>query len=131
MNLAWPEREAPSQMQTPLQLTFRSMDHLDDLAAHIRDRVARLDGLFDGVISCHVVIERAGHHHQHGDHYRFVINVGLPRHEIVVTHDPPGDRAQGTIFATADRAFDEAERQLEHWVTRQRSERHQARPTGL
>jgi len=118
-------------MQTPLQLTFRGMDHSDSLAAHLRNRAARLDGLFDGVISCHVVIERAGHHHQTGDRYRFNINVGLPGHELNVTHSPPEDREQRGNLATADRAFDEVERQLEHWVTRQRSERHQARPTGL
>jgi ribosome-associated translation inhibitor RaiA len=107
------------------------MEHSDALAAHLRKRAARLDELFDGVISCHVVIERAGHHHQHGDRYRFSINVSLPGHELNVTHDPPEDRAEGTTLAAADRAFDEAERQLEHWVTRQRSERHQARPTGI
>ena len=117
-------------MQTPLQLTFRGMDHSDSLAAHLRNRAARLDGIFGRVTSCHVVIERVGHH-QHGDRYRFSINVGLPGHELNVTHDPPEDREQETILATADRAFDEAERQLEHWITRQRSERHQARPTGL
>ena len=115
-------------MQTPLQLTFRSMDHSDALAAHLKDRVARLDRLFDGVISCHVVIELAGHHHQHGDRYRFSINVGLPGHELVVTHDPPDERAQGTALATADRAFDDVERQLEHWLTRQRSVRHELHP---
>jgi ribosome-associated translation inhibitor RaiA len=118
-------------MQTPLQLTFRSMEHSEALAVHLRKRAARLDELFDGVISCHVVIERAGHHHQHGDRYRFSINVSLPGHELNVTHDPPEDRAERTTLAAADRAFDEAERQLEHWVTRQRSERHQARPTGI
>jgi ribosomal subunit interface protein len=117
-------------MQTPLQLTFRSMVRSDALANHLQQRAERLDLLFDRVISCHVVVELAGHHHRHGDRYQFAINVGLPGHELIVTNPPPDDGTAENAYGAADRAFDEAERQLEHWVTRQRRDRHEARPSG-
>jgi ribosomal subunit interface protein len=115
-------------MQTPLQLTFRGMAHSDALAGHLQERAKKLEHLFDRIVSCHVVVELVGHHQRHGDHYRFSIHVGLPGHELVVTHAPLDDRTLENAFVAADRAFDEAERQLEDWVRRQREHRHQTAP---
>jgi len=98
------------------------MAHSDALAAHLQQRVEKLDQLFDRVISCHVVIELDGHHHRHGDRFRFALNVGLPGHDLVVTHGPAADRDE-TAYESADRAFSEAERQLKDWVRRQRDHR--------
>jgi len=118
------------EMQTPLQLTFRSMDHSDALAAHLRERADKLDRLFDRIISCHVVVKLAGHHHRHGDRYTVSINVGLAGHELLVTHVPPEDHDPENAYASADQAFDEAERQLEAWVKRQRDHRREATPVA-
>jgi putative sigma-54 modulation protein len=109
----------------PLQLTFRRMAHSDALATHFRRRAERLEHLFDRIISCHIVFELAGHHHRHGDRYCVSINVGLPGREILVRHAPSDERNLETAHATADRAFDEAERQLEDWLKRQREHRHE------
>jgi putative sigma-54 modulation protein len=116
-------------MQTPLQLTFRSMAHSDALAAHVHRRAERLEHLFDRIISCHVVLELASHRHRHGDSCRVTIHVGLPGHELLASHAPSND-ATLDMHATADRAFDEAERQLEDWARRRREDRHgMAAPT--
>jgi ribosome-associated translation inhibitor RaiA len=110
----------------PLQLTFRRMAHSEALAAQIGRRAEKLERLFDRVISCHVVVELVGHHHRHGDRYRVSINLGLPGRELLVRHALPDDeRTSETASRTADRAFDEAERQLEDWASRRRQHRHQ------
>ena len=111
-------------MQTPLQLTFRSMPHSDALAAHVQRRAEKLEHLFDRIISCHVVVELESHRHRHGDRYRVSINVGLPGHELLAGHAPSSERNVETPHATADRAFDELERQLEDWVRGLREDRH-------
>ncbi len=111
-------------MQTPVQLTFRSMAHSDALAAHLHHRAEKLQRIFDRIIACHVVVELAGSHHRHGDRRRFSIRVGLPGHELVVSHAPQDGHALESATANADRAFDETERQLEDWVGRQRERRH-------
>ncbi len=113
-------------MQTPIQLTFRSIAHSDALAAHLQERAEKLDQLFDRIVWCHVVIELDGHHHRHGDRYRFSINVGLPGREIVVTRAPAADREHESPYESADKAFDEVARQLRDWVGRRRSSRHEA-----
>jgi ribosomal subunit interface protein len=112
-------------MQTPLQLTFRAMTPSEALTAHVGRRAEKLDRLFDDVISCHFIIELSGHHHRHGDRFRIRIHVGVPGHELVVDHDPPGEHGAEDARAATDRAFDEADRQLEDWVRRRRSGRHE------
>jgi ribosomal subunit interface protein len=113
-------------MQTPFQVTFRSMAHSEAISAHLLRRAGQLEQFFDRIVSCHVVVELEGHHHRHGDRYRFSIHLGLPGHEILVNHAAPDDRALEDAYAAADRAFDEAERQLEDWVRRRRDLRHEA-----
>jgi ribosomal subunit interface protein len=112
-------------MQTPLQLTFRGIDHSDAIATHVEERVGKLEHIFDRIVSCHVAVEHAGHHRGSGDRYRLTINIGLPGHELLVNHPPSNEHAFENAFAIADRAFDEAERQLEVWVKRQRAHRHE------
>jgi hypothetical protein len=75
-------------LQIPLQLTFRSMAQSDALAAHVRVRAEKLEHLFDRIVSCHVVVELAGHH-RHGERYHVSINLGLPGHELLVSHTRP------------------------------------------
>jgi len=113
-------------MQTPVQITFRSMAHSDALAAHLQLRIDKLDHIFDRIVSCHVVIELEGHQHHHGEQHRISVNVGLPGHEIIVNHAPSHSPTIETAYATADRDFEDAERQLEDWLRRQRSHRHEA-----
>jgi ribosomal subunit interface protein len=113
-------------MQNSLQLTFRSMAHSEALAAHAARRAAKLERLFARIISCHVVFERTGHHHRHGDRYRVALNLGLPGHELIIGHARPANLGDQSAHATVDRAFDEAERRLEEWVRRRRAARQEA-----
>jgi ribosome-associated translation inhibitor RaiA len=112
-------------MQTPLQLTFRSMGHSDALAAHVQRSAEHLERLSDRIVSCRVVVELVGHHHRHGDRYRVTLNVGVPGHELIVNREPSEDRNAESAQVTTQRAFDEAARQLEDWVQRRRSGRHE------
>jgi ribosome-associated translation inhibitor RaiA len=111
-------------MQTPLQITLRGLAHSDELAAHLQQRVEKLDRICDRIISCHVVIGLEGHHH-HGNRCQLTIHLVLPEHEIVVHDAPQEERSFESATAKADRAFDDVERQLGHWVGRQRERRHE------
>jgi ribosome-associated translation inhibitor RaiA len=111
-------------VQVPLQLTLRGMAHSDALATHVNRRGEKLEHLFERIVSCHVVVELAGHHHRHGDRFHVSINLGLPGHEILVGRARPDDRGPDTAHAAVDQAFDAAGRELEDWVKRQRTQRH-------
>ena len=112
-------------MQMPLQLTLRSMAHSDALAVYVRRRADRLERASARIISCHVVVELVDRHHRHGNRYRVTVNVAVPGHEIIVSHVPSDERRIGTAGAATSRAFDEVDQQLEHWVGRQREDRHE------
>jgi ribosome-associated translation inhibitor RaiA len=99
------------------------MAHSDTLAQHLQRRADKLELLFDRIVSCHVVVKLAGHHLQSGDRFDLTINVGLPGHELVVNEGPADDHVPESARAVADRAFDEAERQLEDWVRRRRDQK--------
>jgi ribosome-associated translation inhibitor RaiA len=96
----------------------------DALAAHVRLRAEKLEHLFDRIVSCHVVVELAGHHHRHGERFHVTINLGLPAHEVLVGHAPSDDQGLETAHAAVDRAFDDATRELEDWVKHRRTKRH-------
>jgi ribosome-associated translation inhibitor RaiA len=110
-----------------LQLTFRRMANSVALATHVRRRAEKLEHVFGRIVSCHVVIDLAGHHHRHGNRYRISINLALPGRELLVSRAPAAGREIESAHASADRAFDEAERQLEDWVRRRRACRHEVR----
>jgi ribosomal subunit interface protein len=101
------------------------MARSDALAAHLEQRAEKLERFFERIISCHVVVSLVGHHHRNGDRYHFSINIGLPGHELLVTHSSEG-RSPESAYESADRAFDEADRQLEDWVRRQRDQKRDA-----
>jgi ribosome-associated translation inhibitor RaiA len=101
------------------------MAHSEALAILIRKRAEDLERFCDRVVSCHVVVELAGHHRRHGDRFRVTINLGLPGHELVVNHEPSKEQDLESADAVTHKAFDEAARQLEDWVKRRRSGRHE------
>ncbi|MES2370216.1 MAG: HPF/RaiA family ribosome-associated protein [Pseudomonadota bacterium] len=44
-------------MKTPLQITFRDIEHSDALEAHIREKAEKLETVFEPIMSCRVVVE--------------------------------------------------------------------------
>ena len=111
-------------MQNELQLTFRNMAHSDALLVHVTARVEKLEHFCRRIVSCHVVLGLEGHQQRRGDRDVVSINLSVPRHEILVHQTPSRDRDGETAHAAVDRAFSDAERQLEHWVGQQREARH-------
>jgi ribosome-associated translation inhibitor RaiA len=110
-------------MQSPLQITFRNIAHSDALAEHIQERGKKLDAICDRIISCHVTVELVGHHHRGGERFHISINLGLPGHEVLANRHAHDDAPPEAASVIADRAFDEAERQLETWLQRPRARR--------
>ena len=102
------------------------MAHSSALAAHVQRRVDKLERTFRGVVSCHVVVELVSRHHRHGNRYRVSVHLGLPGHELLVSHAPSDAHHVESAGGTADRAFEEVGRQLEDWTRRERGHRHDA-----
>lgn len=102
-------------------ITFRHMNHDDDLDAAIRRRVAKLERFHDRITHCEVLVQapHAGHHNK-GAHYQVRIELHVPGDERVVDRDPlqAADHADAAV-ALRD-AFEAATRQLQKYARRRR-----------
>ena len=79
-------------MPALLQITLRDMPNSQALEMHIRDKIRKLENLFEHVISCRVVVEMPHRHHQQGKEFSVNIDLGVPGNEIVVNrrhHEDP------------------------------------------
>jgi ribosome-associated translation inhibitor RaiA len=95
-------------MQTPLQITFRSLDHSPVLDSDIRERAARLEHFHPNIISCQVRVEQLSRQHQKGNVYQVQIYLHVPEHDIAVDRDQDEDP-----YVAVREAFEAATRKLE------------------
>jgi ribosome-associated translation inhibitor RaiA/cold shock CspA family protein len=107
-------------METPLQISFRHMDVSPAVEARIRARIDDLDGLFDRIVSCRVVVECRHPRRTQGNLFR--IRVELPGHEIVVGRDPGAHHAHEDVYVAVRDAFDAVRRLIEDHVRKSRAE---------
>lgn len=107
-------------MQLPLQVSFRHMEPSDVIETLVREKAARLDTFAGHIMSCRVVVEPKGKHHQHGNLYEVRIDLTVPGDEIVVTREPNQHTEYRDIHVALRDAFDSARRQLEDYVRRRR-----------
>lgn len=102
-------------MQSPLQISFRHMDHSDAIEAKVRDRAMKLEKFYQLITSCRVVIEPAHKHKHKGNLYQIRIDVNVPGKELVVTREPDEHHAHEDIYVSIRDAFDAMRRQLEDY----------------
>jgi putative sigma-54 modulation protein len=111
-------------MQIPLQITFHGVDHSDAVETRIREKVAKLEHLFDRITSCRVVIEQ--HHkntsnlHHKGEPFHIRLALTVPGDELVVKRDPKDSHVNEDIYVALREAFASMERQLKEYVDRSR-----------
>jgi cold shock CspA family protein len=75
-------------MEIPLKITFRNMPPSKAIEANIEEKVAKLDSLYDGIMSCRVIVEAPHRHHHKGKAYQVRIDMTVPGDEIVINRTP-------------------------------------------
>ena len=100
-------------MKTPLQITFRDIEHSDALETHIREKAEKLETFFEPIMSCRVVVEMPHQHKNQGKLFNVRVDIGVPGSEIVVNRDRHED-----VYVALRDAFDAAKRQLEDYGRR-------------
>ena len=123
-------------MLLPLQTTYRLFPRSPGLDAVIEDEADKLELFFNRITSCRVLVEQAEHHQRQGAPFHIRIDLRVPGEEIVVNRSPD---VRGTLLASdvphssksaeanaenkdaalaVRKAFHEAGRQLQDYVTR-------------
>jgi cold shock CspA family protein len=107
-------------MQLPVQITFRDIPRSDAIEAAIRDKVAKLEQVYDRIMGCRVVVE-APHRHRHkGKLYHVRVDLTVPGGELVASRGPNAHHSHVDAYVAVRDAFEAARRQLEGFVRRQR-----------
>jgi len=109
-------------LQTPAQVTFHQTEHSDAVEADIRDKIDELATLYDGVVSCRVVVEHE--HFDREDQGPFAVRfeLGLAGGKTIVGGGMGTQNDEFADASTATRAAYEAtRRQLRDYVDRRRT----------
>ena len=102
-------------MDRELQITARELDGSDALLSRIREKVDKLEHLYDHIVSCHVVVESPERRHHKGKLYNCRIHLHIPGDEIVINREPNEDP-----YISVRDAFEAAKRQLQDHVDKRR-----------
>jgi cold shock CspA family protein/ribosome-associated translation inhibitor RaiA len=131
-------------MKIPLQITFRHMAPSPAIEENIREKAAKLDQLYDGIMSCRVAVEAPHRHHHKGKTYVVRIDLTIPGGELVVNrelkrlvpkkatgaqepekdfgelHEPGKHAAREDLYVAIRDAFNAAGRKLQDHARRRR-----------
>lgn len=107
-------------MNTPLQVSFHSLPHSLTVESAVRDAVERLEGVFDRIVSCCVIIDQPHRHHKQGNHLQVKVDLKVPGGELVVKREPIADADSSDLVAVIHDAFEDLQRQLDEFVSRRR-----------
>ena len=74
-------------MDRPLELVFHNMKHSDELEALVRERMERLEHLYDHIIGCRVSLEVKNNSHRGGTVPEIHLELQVPGQLLVVRQD--------------------------------------------
>ncbi len=102
-------------MDTNLRISFHNLPHSDAVEQEIRQRMAKLEGLFDRIVGCRVVVEAPSRNAGGAAAFAVNIEIAVPGQDIVVKPDPSPDMKSAMM-----QAFDAARRRLKDHASRRR-----------
>ena len=116
----------------PLQVVFRHLDVSEALEAKIREKIDKLGQFYPGIDSCRVEIEQLHKHHHQGKHFRVLIDVKVPGHELIAGREPDQNQAYTDVHIALRDAFKAMRRQLEDLLRQQQGhvKHHEEKPHG-
>lgn len=114
-------------MKIPLEISSRNVDLNEEIRDLIREKASKLDGFYDNIIRCRVVVDVPHRSRQKGDAYNARLDISVPGGGLVVKREPNQD-----LYAAIVGAFDVAERRLKEFAEKQRGDvkSHEERPVA-
>jgi cold shock CspA family protein/ribosome-associated translation inhibitor RaiA len=105
-----------SAMDRPLEVAFHNLEPSPAIEAELRRHVDKLERRFGRLVGCRVSVERLHSQHRKGNLYEVHVTLSVPGQDLAVSRQPQKAkerRANPDIHASIRDAFDAAERQLE------------------
>src|SRR5262249_23594998 len=120
-------------MDVPLEIRFHNMAPSDAIEARVRERVEKLNHLYDQLVACRVSIEAPHKQTRKGNVLHIPIDISVAGSNIVVSrgpHHPQEKYRDPDLYTVLNEAFEAAERQLTDFKQRQRGDVKNHRPPG-
>lgn len=103
-------------MQIPVEIAFHNIQHSDWAEEAIREKIARLEKLFDRLVTCRVRVEKRASNANNSIPPVVRIEIGVPGHkDLIVSHEPEHLQQKFSdpdMRIAINEAFRIAERQL-------------------
>ena len=100
-------------METPLKISFKNMDRSEYVEKSIREKMDKLEQVYNGVTSCHVYVDAPHKQHRKGNQYEVRrIEVHVPGADLVVSNKPGDSNKHDDIYVALRDAFNAMGRQL-------------------
>ncbi|MFW6088658.1 MAG: HPF/RaiA family ribosome-associated protein [Gemmatimonadota bacterium] len=104
-------------MQFPPEIAFRGFEPDEWLKDTVRREIDRLDGYFDRIVGCRVMVELPHQRREEGNPYHVRIELSVPGRNLVVSRSPKArDRERETQMTALDEAFAAIRRRLEDYT---------------
>ena len=113
------------QMDTPVEIVFHNMPSSPAVEQEIRDRVEKLDRMYNHLIGCRVSVEHLHRQHRTGNVYEVHIELRVPGEDVVVSREPHHARERYSdpdVNVALRDAFKTAERRLVEFKRKQRGD---------
>ena len=100
-------------MRVPPEISYRGVNKTAALETLIAEKIEKLERFYSQISSCHIAIEKAHDHPEHGSPYRVRLDITVPEdREIVIDKSPDKGKQNQPLTALIRDAFDAAIRQL-------------------
>jgi ribosome-associated translation inhibitor RaiA/cold shock CspA family protein len=112
-------------MDRPLEIAFHNLQPSPAIETELRQRVDKLERRFGHLIACRVSVERLHRQHRTGNLFEVHITLSVPGRDLAVSKPPQKAEqryANPDIHVSIRDAFENAERQLEAWKGRVRTD---------
>lgn len=110
-------------MQVPLEITYNHIARIPWVDEYVKDRVARLERMADGLIACRVAIEQEQDSRHTGNLYRARVELTLPpKKDLIGDKHGQIEDMDVQLRPIIRKAFEAVEKQLQKQTSRRRGD---------
>ena len=107
-------------MKKQMKVTFKGIDHSDEIESECIKHFAKIEQLTDRITSCHIVVSARQSDRSRNEFHNYHLTLHVPGTEIVVTHDAEEIHSKEDDHRALRDTFDRARHRLDEFMERRR-----------
>ena len=108
-------------MENALKVTFKGIEHSDEIEESCHKHFKKLEQLCDRIVSCHVVVSARDKDRKPGTQFHYYrLTLSVPGGEIVITHDTADVHSREEDARLLRETFERARARLDEFLEKRR-----------